>query len=292
MGLDGLEQAVNQRFLLTEKGGVWLARKPVRCSFAELQAFCQSSDWRVARKSHLALAHTPFNNEGYLKEGFFPFPWGRQRSPFSARRIFVERGVSVAGLFNGPAPENYWWVAYDEDLKNLCRFYSAGNTEVYSPFLKDRKMWIENEEVAHAILAIAATETEQQDDYLRSFSGNLEANEGFALQRPTTEKELEFIAPILEEMGKKLTADSGILWISPVSENTMFFGAGGGCSGCSRLGINTFRVFSEAVRMYHPNITVEMYPEIQDWDQEKLFESYEDLARQIAGEDKDLVQLI
>ena len=293
MTLDGLEQAVNQRFLLTEDGGgVWLARKPVRCSFAELQAFCQASTWRVARKSHLASAHTPFNSGGYLKEGFFPFPWGRQRSPFSARRIFVERGVSVAGLFNGPSPDNIWWVAYDEGSKNLCRYYSAGNTGVYDHFLKDGKMVMDSKEVAEAILAAANTPAEQQDDYLRSFSGELEANEGFALQRPASEEELSFITPILREVGAKLTADSGILWMSPVSENMMFFGAGGGCSGCSRLRINTYKVFSEAVKLYHPNIEVRMYPEVADWDEARLFESYEDLAQQMVGGGDGLLKII
>ena len=100
-------------------------------------------------------------------------------------------------------------------------------------------MAVENLEVAKAILALGGTQTEDQDDYLRAFGGELEANEGFALQRPATEEEVVFIAPILREMGEKLTADSGILWMSPVQEGILYFGGGGGCSGCSRLRINT-----------------------------------------------------
>lgn len=281
MGFADLDKAVNLRFVLTDTGGIWLARKPVVCTYKELQAFCQHSEWRVARKAHLALAHTPFSDEGYQKEKHFAFPWGRSRSPFSARRIFVERGVSVAGLFNGPAPNNIWWFAFDEETNALARYYSAGNTGVFDHFLRDGKMWIENAELAEAILAVAAAEAEAQKDYLRSFGGELEDNEGFALQKPATPEELAFITPVLKEMATKLTADSGVLWVSPVQENRMFFGAGGGCSGCSRLRINTFKVFAQAVKAHYPEVEVLMYPEVQDWDEANLYESYEELARRM-----------
>lgn len=287
LAFDELSKPENLRFVPDFNGlrfgGNWLARKPVRYSEEELLAFCGNSSWRIARKELLAVAHMPFDAHSYKEEKFFPFPWGRQRSPFSARRIFVERGVSVAGLYNGPASGNLWWFAYDGQRRQLCRYYSAGNTGVYDAFLKEGKMEIPDSLHASAILGAIGMPVEAQDDYLRAFSGELEDNEGFALQRPASREEAGFLAPVLEEMGQKLAADSGILWVSPLSDNRMYFGAGGGCSGCSRLRINTYRVFTQAVKQCHPGVEVCLYPELEDWDSARLYESYEDLAQQMAG---------